>query len=460
MAARKVPPAAVRRQRQTAETPIKGWRTILSRTQLERRGSFRAVAMKVVFLSPSYPPEMIEYTRGLAEVGATVYGVGDTPREALPPRLRPYLHDYLHVPRIMAEDDVMERVSTWLRGETVDRVLANWEVLVILAARLRERWGVPGMSVDAVRGFRDKQLMKERVRAAGLRVPKSKRVTTERETRAAVEEIGCPVILKPIAGAGSADTHKVTSPAELDDVLKQMRGIPEAICEEYVEGEEFTFDTVCIGGKPAYENVAEYLPKPLEMRTLEWVSPVIITMRDMQLPKLQGGITLGRKVLDALGMGDGFTHMEWYLTPKGEAVFGEIGCRPGGAHIVDQMNYTSDIDLFREWARVVCFGRFDGQGPRKYNVGIVFKRAQGEGIITRIEGLGAWMKTCGDWVVEEKLLRPGTPRRNWKHTLLSDGHVVVRHPDYDEAHRMSFAAATGIRMFAEAPEERKRPIRE
>ena len=45
--------------------------------------------MRVVFLAPSYPPEMIEYTRGLAEVGAQVYGVGDTPREGLPPRVKP-----------------------------------------------------------------------------------------------------------------------------------------------------------------------------------------------------------------------------------------------------------------------------------------------------------------------------------------------------------------------------------
>src|SRR6185312_9714313 len=51
--------------------------------------------MRVVFLAPIYPPEMIEYTRGLAEVGAKVFGVGDTPREALPSRVRPYLHDYL-----------------------------------------------------------------------------------------------------------------------------------------------------------------------------------------------------------------------------------------------------------------------------------------------------------------------------------------------------------------------------
>ncbi len=408
--------------------------------------------MRVVFLAPSYPPEMIEYTRGLAEVGAQVWGVGDTPQEALPPRVKPYLHDYLRVPRIMDEDDVMNRVTAWLKGRgitTVDRVLSNWEPLVILAARLRERWGMPGMSVDTVRGFRDKQLMKERVRAAGLRVPRSKRVRTESEARAAAEEIGYPLVLKPIAGAGSADTHKVDDAKALDDVLKQMRGVTEASCEEYVTGEEFTFDTVCIAGKPAYENVAQYLPKPLEMRTLEWVSPVIITVRDMEQTKLEAGIELGRKVLTALNMGDGFTHMEWFLTPKGEAVFGEIGCRPGGAHIVDQMNYTGDIDLFREWARVVCHRKFEASTVRKYNAGIVFKRALGRGRITRIEGLGDFLRECGEWVVEEKLLRPGTPRRNWKHTLLSDGHVLVRHPEWDEAYRMSFLAATNIRMYAE-----------
>jgi biotin carboxylase len=408
-----------------------------------------AIEMRVVFLAPVYPPEMIEYTRGLAEVGATVYGVGDTPREALPARVRPYLHDYLRVPRIMDEDDVMDRVTAWLRGKTIDRVLSNWEPLVILAARLRERWGMPGMSVDAVTGFRDKQLMKERVAAAGLRVPKSRRVRTESETRAAAEELGYPLIVKPIAGAGSADTYKAESKTELDEILVKMRGVGEASCEEYIVGEEFTFDTVSIGGKPAYENVAQYLPKPLEMRSLEWVSPVIITVRDMYQAKLRGGVELGRKVLTALGMGDGFTHMEWFLTPKGEAIFGEIGCRPGGAHIVDQMNYTSDIDLFREWARVACWGKFDADSTRKYNAGIVFKRAFGEGKIKRIEGLGDWLRMCGDSVVEEKLLRPGTPRRNWKHTLLSDGHVLVRHPNWDEAHEMSFAAANTIKLYAE-----------
>jgi biotin carboxylase len=404
--------------------------------------------MNVVFLAPSYPPEMQQYTRGLAEVGANVFGVGDTPRRGLPASLKPHLADYFQVPRIMDENDVIKRVSAWLRGRQVDRVLSNWEPLVILAARLRERFGLPGMTVSQVIGFRDKQVMKERVKAAGLRVPHSFKVKTEREIREAAERIGYPLILKPIAGAGSADTYKVNSKPELESAIAAMRHVEVASCEEYVDGEEFTYDTVSIGGKPAYENVAAYLPKPLIARSEEWISPVIITVRDLDQPKLKPGLALGRKVLKALEMGDGFTHMEWYLTSKGEAVFGEIGCRPGGAHLVDQMNYTGDIDLFREWARVACWRTFEASTRRKYNAGIVFKRALGQGRITRITGLKDYLRRFGDWVVEEQLLRPGTPRRNWKQTLLSDGHILVRHPNWDEAYRMSFAAATDVTLFA------------
>src|SRR5688572_16771082 len=148
--------------------------------------------MKVVFLAPSYPPEMQQYTRGLAEVGATVYGVGDQPVSSLPASVKQHLGDYLQVPRLLDDDDVVARVHAWMRGREVDRVLANWEVMVLSAARLRERFGVPGMSVDAVLGFRDKQLMKDRVAAAGLRVPRAARVRTATDARDAAARLGYP----------------------------------------------------------------------------------------------------------------------------------------------------------------------------------------------------------------------------------------------------------------------------
>jgi len=402
-------------------------------------------AMRVVFLSPRYPPEMRQFTRGLAEVGAEVFGVGDGSPD---PELRRYLSGYLEVPSLLNEHDVIERVHTWVRGHSIDRVLANWEPLMMTAARLNERLGLPAMSVDAVRGFRDKQLMKDRVAAAGLRVPRAQRVRSVADVWSAVEMTGYPAIIKPISGAGSADTYKVASPHELARVLPQMRHVAEASCEEFITGEEYTYDTVCIDGTPVYESVSRYFPNALEMRSQEWVSPIMMTVRDLDQPHVRSGIELGRRAVRALGMRDGMTHMEWFRTTNGEAVFGEIACRPGGACVVDLMNYTGDIDLFREWARVATHRRFEASTARKYNVAIIFKRAEGQGRIHHMAGLTEFYDRYRPHIVEDTLLRPGTPRRDWKATLLSDGYLVVRHPSWEATKEMAFAAATDVRLYA------------
>jgi len=404
--------------------------------------------MDVVFLSPGYPPEMPNYVRGLAQVGARVWGVGDSPLQGLPVIARRSLAGYLQVPRIMDEDDVSRRVRQWLGPRRPDRVEAMWEPLVLLAARLREELGVPGMSVDTVQGFRDKQLMKERIAAAGLRVPHSARVRDADEARRAAESFGFPLIVKPIAGAGSADTYRVDDAEDLESVLARTRHVPEVSVEEFVEGEEFTYDTVCIDGQPVYENVAQYLPRPLVARQNHWISPIICTVRDLEQPKLRDGLALGRSVLKALNMGTGFTHMEWYLKSDGEVVFGEIGCRPGGAHLIDQMNFTSDIDLFREWGRSVCWHSFEADTTRHYNTAIVFKRAQGEGVIRRREGVEAFHRRFGRALVWDNLLPVGARRRNWKQTLVSDGFLMVRHPRWDAALQIARAAATEVTLYA------------
>ena len=404
--------------------------------------------MDVLFLSPGYPPEMPNYVRGLAQVGARVWGVGDSPQAGLPVRTRRALTGYLQVPRIMDEDDVVARIKGWLGGRRPDRIEAMWEPLVLLAARLRGELGVPGMSVDTVRGFRDKQLMKERIAAAGLRVPYSARATTGEQVRKAAKSFGYPLIIKPIAGAGSADTYRVDDEDQLEKVIAVTKHVQEVSVEEFVDGQEFTYDTVCIDGKPVYENVAQYLPRPLRARTYEEISPVICTVRNLDQPELKDGIELGRKVLAALNMGTGFTHMEWYRKADGEVVFGEIGCRPGGAHLVDQMNFTSDIDLFREWARSVCWKSFEADATRRYNAAIVFKRAKGQGRILRREGLDRFMARYGKAVVWENLLPVGSPRRNWKQTLVSDGFLIVRHPEWNTTLALANEVAENITLYA------------
>lgn len=404
--------------------------------------------MDVVFIAPAYPPEMPEFTRGLAEVGARVHGIGDSPVSQLAPRVREALTSYLQVPALLHEDDVLARATDWLRGRNVDRVESLWEPTVLLAARMRERFGVPGMSVDTIRGFRDKQVMKERIHAAGLRVPAAARCRTNTEVRDVAEQIGYPLIVKPIDGAGSANTYRVDSEDELDRILPRLVRVPEVSTEEFIEGEEFTYDTICIDGQPVYENVAQYLPRPLVARTVHDISPVICTVRNLDQPAIQRGIALGRGVLRALGMGTGFTHLEWYLKKDGEVVFGEVGCRVGGARLIDQMNYTSDCDLYREWARAVCWHAFEADTTRKYNAAIVFKRARGQGRIQRIDGLAEFVARNRPAVCTVDLLPVGAQRRDWMQTLVSDGYVIVRHPEWGQALRIAKDAADNIRLFA------------
>jgi biotin carboxylase len=396
--------------------------------------------MKVLFISPHYPEEMQDFTRGLAEVGAQVYGVGDTPRGSLPAKVQRHIRDYLQVPGLFQEDDALARIVAAARKLQIDRVECLWEPCIVLAARVREALGLPGMLPDVAIGFRDKPIMKERVAAAGLRVPRFARVSTAAEALAAAEEIGYPVIVKPIAGAGTADTYRADDPAELRGVLGAVGHHAEMNLEEFIDGEEFTYDTVCIDGAPVFESVAQYHPKPLEGRNNEWITPAQIVFRDPYQPALRDGIELGRGVLKALGMDTGFTHMEWYRKPDGEVVFGEIGARSPGGKLVDQMNFANDFDLYREWARTVCWRSFDARPHRRYHVAALFKRAEGQGRIRRVEGVDEIRNRLGDSLVVSDILPIGHPRRDWKQTLLSDGFMILRHPEYRECMaRMNFA---------------------
>src|SRR5690606_24070053 len=151
-----------------------------------------------------------------------------------------------------------------------------------------------------------------------------------------------------------------------------------------------------------------------------------------------------KQVLKALGFRSGFTHMEWFLTPKGEAVFGEIGGRPPGARSVDIMNYVCDADLFRAWAEATTHGRISQRIARKWNVAHVCRRGQGERIIRRVEGLDRIRADIAPYLVQVDLRPVGTHRRDWKQALISDGLVIARHPDLGTCLRMADTLGTDL----------------
>ena len=404
--------------------------------------------MNVLMFSPGFPAEMPYFTRGLARVGARVLGLGDQPPELLPEAARSSLADYLRVQDLFDEHAVVEAVQRWAERTPIDRVECLWEPGMILAARLREALSLPGMTVEETIPFRDKSAMKQVLDAAGIRTPRHRRARTAEAMREGAEAIGFPLCVKPIAGAGSADTYRVDDAEQLEVVAQKTAHVPEVSVEEFIEGEEYTFDTICSGGNIHYHNVAWYRPRPLIARSEEWISPQTVNLRAIDAPQVAPGIEMGHAVLKALGFRTGFTHMEWFLKADGEAVFGEIGARPPGARSVDIMNYASDIDVYTGWAEAVCHGRFSQDVERKYNAAVIFKRAQGQGKIQAIRGLDRLLSDFGDAVACVDLLPIGAPRRNWRATLISDGYLIVRHPDLETTMAMADQVGTDLQIYA------------
>jgi biotin carboxylase len=404
--------------------------------------------MNILFISPGYPAEMADFSRGLAQCGARVTGLGEHSVQALPAVVRQSLADYVQVPTLVDTEGVTARVREHAARYPVDRVECLWEPFMTLAAQLREALDIGGMHTAQTELYRDKEKMKRALDTADLRTPRHTTATGADAIRAAAAAIGLPLVIKPIAGAGSAHTHEVRNDAALDTAIEDVGEHREVSVEEFIEGEEFTFDTVCSDGQILYENIAWYRPKPIIGRAVEWISMQTVNLRDIDRPELAAGRELGRQVLKALDFRYGFTHMEWFRTPDGEAVFGEIGARPPGGRSVDLMNYTHDFDIYVGWAEAVTGRPFTQVASRRYNSAAIFKRARGQGRICAIHGLDELRRRYGEHIVVENLLPLGAERRNWKQTLISDGYLVVRHPQLDKTLEIADAVGRELQLDA------------
>ena len=126
--------------------------------------------MNIVMISPGYPAEMAYFTRALAAVGATVIGLGDQPPSALPDVARDALAHYEQV-TFTDEPAVLGALHGLAQHVSIDQIECLWEPYMILAARIRESFGLPGLTIEETVPFRDKERMKQKIDAAGIRTP-------------------------------------------------------------------------------------------------------------------------------------------------------------------------------------------------------------------------------------------------------------------------------------------------
>src|SRR5205823_10129913 len=99
-------------------------------------GSMRLV--NIVFVEPAFPPTQRHFVRALAEVGATVIGIGERHQDALDDQLRSWMTHYHQVPTVV-DVGVMTDAVRWIQDKVwVDRLEATIEAHTLAAAQVRE----------------------------------------------------------------------------------------------------------------------------------------------------------------------------------------------------------------------------------------------------------------------------------------------------------------------------------
>jgi hypothetical protein len=406
--------------------------------------------MNVVFVEPFFPPTQRHFVRALAEVGATVVGIGEKPTEWLDDELKSWMAHYHVVPSVVDVAGMTQTVS-WIQDTMwVDRLETTIEAHIMPTAQVRENCRIPGTSVQTAWLCRDKPSMKEALRAAGVPTAASTGASTADEVREFARAVGYPLILKPRSGAGSLDTMRIDGDADLDAALGVFgaQQVDSIAVEEFVEGHEGFYDTLTVDGRPAIDFVSHYFPNVLEAMRTRWISPQFIATNQVDsVADYQELREMGQRVIDTLGIGIGATHMEWFFGPKGLR-FSEIGCRPPGVGAWDLYSAGNDLDIYRQWADSIVHGRIWGRPSRQYAAGIVALRPDQDGTITGNSGLAEINARHGRWVIDAHFPANGTPTQPVAAGYMANAYVRMKHPEYDVLRDMLDDVGRTVRVYA------------
>jgi biotin carboxylase len=302
-------------------------------------------------------------------------------------------------------------------------VLPGVEYSVPFAARLAERYGVPGATYGGAEALRDKHLLRLVSAEAGIRNPRSVPVEGPDEVRARLAEWGT-VVLKPANRQAAVGTRVLSDPAAVDaawaDCTDQDEGIYQPdrgiavrmLVEEYVRGAEFSVELMSRDGERVFGNVTGKAlypgDRPIEIgHTVPADVPAELTERLLADTD---------RVLASVGFGTGFVHCEWIVDDSGVPCLVECAGRMPGDGIIDLIQYAWDVRIVEAYLDLMRGRPVEPLPTTAPRAGAVWFLHPGAGEvvdITGVEEAEATQDVLGVSVVVHKGDTVGDLRSSW-----------------------------------------------
>ncbi|MFC8918081.1 ATP-grasp domain-containing protein [Streptomyces sp. NPDC057116] len=343
----------------------------------------------------------------------------------------------------------LDDLTAFCRARRIDGVVACWEFLSPVATLLAARLGLPGHDPDRAAACRNKRLMAEVFAAHGVPAPRTVTATDHRTLarRAEAAGIGFPLVVKPAENAASIGVTVVTSAEGLpaaarlagSETHKSSHGIPldtTLLAQEYVDGDEFSVETVLTRGEVHHLAVTEKFTTRDASRAETGHTVPARLPADVRAAVL----TAASRAVTALGLRDGVAHTEVKVDGRGRPYVIEVGARPPGDGIMRLVAEATGIDQARAYLMTALGERPDLTPRHERAAAVRFLTAPHAGTLTRVEGLPR-----GDHVVSTGLLkRPGDPVGDPRDNLQRIGHLMVRADNAPAASKAADEALNAI----------------
>jgi hypothetical protein len=230
-----------------------------------------------------------------------------------------------------------------------------------LAAALAAAYGLPYPAPQAIRRCRDKCLSKRIWKENSLCCPETRHVRSKEEAADFLEDLGGPLVLKPLCGTGSELIFRCTSPADCDIGYQSiLRGLesrrnnriyrfdaPEAelvIAEELVSGEEYSCDFIIDDGHVELIRLTRKIRgKDRPFGTIEGY--VLIEAPPKGIAGNDFSETLHRAA-EALAIHRGICMLD-FIVRDHEMVLLELAPRPGGDCLPFLLRRARQVDILK-----------------------------------------------------------------------------------------------------------------
>lgn len=328
--------------------------------------------MNFVYLSPHFPPNYRLFCVRLREEEVNVLGLADASYETLPAELKGALAEYYQVDRMDSYDSLLRALGHFThRHGRIDRIESLNEHWLETEARLRTDFNVPGIREDGIGRIKRKSSMKEVYRSAGVRVARGAVARTLEEARKLVAETGYPVVAKPDIGVGASATFRIDDDARLAAFFA-AKPPADYILEEFVRGRIFSFDGLADReGRIVFHTAHAYSQGIMETVN-EDDHVYYYSLREVPADLEDAG----RRTVRAFDVRERFFHLEFFRDDHDGGITAlEVNMRPPGGLTTDMFNYANDIDIYREWARLVAHGRFTAAWSRPFHCAYVGRKA-------------------------------------------------------------------------------------